>query len=51
MTKSINKIFITFSLIIIFISLASCGGKIPLIASGVSGPEGFTYRRSFFCKV
>ena len=50
MTKSINKIFITFSLIIVFISLASCAGKIPLIASGVSGPEGLPIEEASFAK-
>jgi hypothetical protein len=40
MTRSINIIFIRFFCIIFFLSLVSCTGKIPLIASGVSGPEG-----------
>ncbi len=50
MTRSINKFFIKFSCIIIFLSLVSCAGKIPLIASGVSGPEGLPIEEASFAK-
>ena len=48
MTRSINKICIRFFCIIFFLSLVSCAGKIPLIASGVSGPEGLPIEEASF---
>ena len=50
MTRSINIIFIRFFCIIFFLSLVSCAGKIPLIASGVSGPEGLPIEEASFAK-
>ena len=49
MTGSI-KYFIRFSCILSFLFLVSCGGKIPIIASGVSGPEGLPAEEASFAK-
>jgi len=42
--------FFKFSFLISFLFLVSCDGKVPTIASGVSGPEGLSAEEASFAK-
>jgi hypothetical protein len=50
MTASFNKCWVKISCIISFCFLISCDGKVPIIASGVSGTEGLPVEEASFAK-
>ena len=50
MIGSINKNYLKYFCIIFFVFLISCDGKVPIIASGVSGPEGLPVEEASFAK-
>ena len=50
MTGSFNKCLVKISCIISFVFLISCGGRVPIIPSGVSGTEGLPVEEGSFAK-
>lgn len=50
MTGSVNKCWVKITCIISFCFLISCDGKVPIIASGVSGTEGLPVEEASFAK-
>ena len=50
MYKKLQNKFFKFSCLFAFILMTACSGKVPLIASGVSGPEGLPAEEASFAK-
>ena len=50
MYKKLQNKFFKFSCLFAFIFMTACSGKVPLIASGVSGPEGLPAEEASFAK-
>ena len=50
MIGSMNKSYLKYFCIVFFVFLISCDGKVPIIASGVSGPEGLPVEEASFAK-
>ena len=50
MIGSMNKSYLKYFCIVFFVFLISCDGKVPLVASGVSGPEGLPAEEASFAK-